>query len=317
MLNKFISGALDKVNPMDWANTITSSKLDRENYDLTRQSLALSAEALQAQKAQQAFQNEMYLENRDYERALQQQIFDREDTAMTRSVQDHVNAGFSPLAALGSAFGAGQVVSTSTAPNNQVQNNQFQNHNTNYFSDALNSMMERQDSAMSRALTMAMQTRELTASKERQDAEFQHSEELENIRYNNEKMLLEIQQNNLKEINDIQAQYKLNEITASNEGQKAIQQMIIEAQAKLQSNQQEWEASQPKSRSWDQIVETGLNYLKSSSPEFAQFVDENAQGWEIAFSFFYNILSDSSRSIEGKLQNFDNSPSNPFQYGTP
>lgn len=312
-----VSGILSAFNPLAWASTIMSIENDQRNLALTDKSINISREAFEAQKRQQAFQNEQYIESRDYNRALQERIFDREDTAMTRSVQDHVSAGFSPLTALGSAFGAGQVVSSLNAPNNQVQNNQFQNHNTNYVSDALNSMMDRQDSAMSRALTMAMQTRELTASKERQDAEFQHSEELENIRYDNEKMLLEIQQNNLKEINDIQAQYKLSEIMTSNNGQKAIQQMIIDAQAKLQSNQQEWEDSQPKSRSWDQIVETGLNYLKSASPEFRQFVDENARGWEIAFSFFYNILSDSSRTIEGKLETFDNSPTNPFQYGTP
>lgn len=317
MSNNGVSGFLSLFNPLAWTNTFMSYGNDQRNLELTEDSIALSREALDAQKSQQAFQNRQYLESRDYERALQQQIFDREDTAMTRSVQDHVSAGFSPLTALGSAFGAGQVVSQSTAPNNQVQNNQFQNHNSNYVSDALNSMMDRQDSAMSRALTMAMQTRELTASKESQQAEFEHSKEIEDMRYDNEKMLLEIQQNNLKEINDIQAQYKLSEIMTQSTAQKALQQMIIDGQAKLQANQQEWEASQPKSRSWDQIVEQGLNYLKSASPEFRQFVDENANGWEIAFSFFYKILSQSSNSIEGKLQSFDNSPTNPFQYGTP
>lgn len=312
-----VSGILSMFNPLAWANTIMSVENDQRNLGLTEQSINLSREALDAQKSQQVFQNREYINSRDYERALQRQIFDREDTAMTRSVQDHMSAGFSPLTALGSAFGAGQVVSTSTAPSNQVQNNQFQNHNSNYFSDALNSLMDRQDSAMSRALTMAMQTRELTASKESQDAEFRHSEEMENIRYENEKMLLEIQQDNLKEITDLQAQYKLSEIMTSQYAQKAVQQMVIDAQAKLQSDQQEWEASQSKSRSWDQIVEQGLNYLKSASPEFRQFVDENANGWEIAFSYFYNIISQSSNELESKLETFDNDPNNPFQYGTP
>lgn len=312
-----ISGILSAFNPLAWTNTFISYGNDQRNLELTEDSINLSREALDAQKSQQAFQNEQYLESRDYQRALQEQIFNREDTAMTRSVQDHIRAGFSPLTALGSAFGAGQVVSQSTAPNNQVQNNQFQNHTSNYVSDALNSMMDRQDSAMSRALTMAMQTRELTSSKESQQAEFGHSKEMEDMRYDNEKMLLQIQHDNLQEINDIQAQYRLSEIMTSSTAQKALQQMIIDGQAKLQSNQQEWESKQPKSRSWDMIVEQGLNYLKSASPEFREFVDENANGWEIAFSFFYNMVSQSNDSIKGKLEIFDSSLSNPFQYGTP
>lgn len=316
MLSK-ISGLLEAVNPLGWFNAGYGAYSDVQNRELTQESLNLSREALSAQQRQQDFQNEQYLESRDYERALQEQIFQREDTAMTRSVQDHMKAGFSPLAALGSAFGAGQVVSSSTAPNNQVSNNQFQNHNTNYVSDALDSMMSYQDSAMSRALKMAMQTRELTNSKERQDAEFAHSEEMEKLRYDNEKMLLEIQHDNLQEINDIQAQYRLSEIMTSNTGQKAIQQMIIDAQAKLQSNQQEWEASQPKTRTWDQIIETGLNYLKSASPEFAKYVDENANGWEIAFSFLYNVISETSGSVENKLESFDSDPRNPLNYAIP
>lgn len=54
----------------------------------------------------------------EYEKALQQQIFDREDTAVQRRLNDVTKAGFSPLAALGQSAGAGQVVST-TAPQRQ------------------------------------------------------------------------------------------------------------------------------------------------------------------------------------------------------
>lgn len=89
-----------------------------------KQNLALSKEALEAQKTQQNWANARYLEDRDYTRSLQQTIFEREDTALQRAKEDAVNAGFSPLTAVGNALGAGQVVSTPSAPSSMVSNNQ-------------------------------------------------------------------------------------------------------------------------------------------------------------------------------------------------
>lgn len=54
-------------------------------------------------------------ENFDYQKALQQQIFNREDTAVQRRRADLEAAGFNPNLAAGSSAGAGSVVST-TAP---------------------------------------------------------------------------------------------------------------------------------------------------------------------------------------------------------
>lgn len=47
----------------------------------------------------------------EYEKALQQKIFDREDTAYQRALSDITKAGFSPIAALGKSSGAGNIVS--------------------------------------------------------------------------------------------------------------------------------------------------------------------------------------------------------------
>lgn len=57
-----------------------------------------------------------YVEDRDYTRALQQQIFKREDTAMQRALQDYTAAGYSPLAAVGNEAGAGAIVSGPSSP---------------------------------------------------------------------------------------------------------------------------------------------------------------------------------------------------------
>ena len=67
-----------------------------------------------------AWEREQYIENRDYERSLQQQIFEREDTAIQRAVQDAGKAGFSPLSvAGGNGAGAGVIVGATQAPSSQ------------------------------------------------------------------------------------------------------------------------------------------------------------------------------------------------------
>ena len=54
-------------------------------------------------------------ENLDYQKALQQKIFEREDTAIQRRKRDLEAAGFNPYIAMnGNGSGSGAVVSTSS-----------------------------------------------------------------------------------------------------------------------------------------------------------------------------------------------------------
>lgn len=102
---------------------INKVNLEHSNYWNTK-NYELASEAQQAQLAQQQWANEQYVESRDYDRAMQQNIFNREDTAIQRAMQDATAAGFSPLTALGMPANAGQVISSSGAPGSMVSNNQ-------------------------------------------------------------------------------------------------------------------------------------------------------------------------------------------------
>lgn len=68
---------------------------------------------------QQEFENEFVMDESDYNKALQQQIFDREDTAYSRTVNDMLNAGLSPLSMTGTND-SGSVVGNMSPPSNNM-----------------------------------------------------------------------------------------------------------------------------------------------------------------------------------------------------
>ena len=63
-----------------------------------------------ASQRQLKIENERYIENRDYQRALQERIFEREDTAIQRAALDAEKAGFSPLTVAGNGAASGALV---------------------------------------------------------------------------------------------------------------------------------------------------------------------------------------------------------------
>ena len=73
------------------------------------------------QKEQQAYERAWAEEERAYNRQLQQQIFQREDTAVQRRVADLEAAGLNPNLASGQGAGAGSVVGGTSASTSGVQ----------------------------------------------------------------------------------------------------------------------------------------------------------------------------------------------------
>lgn len=70
------------------AGTVDSIIANKKNFDLQKENLA-------------------------YQKDLQKQLFEREDNAVQRRVNDLIKAGLSPTLAAGSSAGAGSIVSTS------------------------------------------------------------------------------------------------------------------------------------------------------------------------------------------------------------
>lgn len=98
-------------------NTYQTNHVNREvatdnlNYQKERASIE------DARYADETAYNRAFAEDqRDYERALQQQIFDREDTALERQASSLSSMGINPLSQQLNGLGAGQALSASPAP---------------------------------------------------------------------------------------------------------------------------------------------------------------------------------------------------------
>lgn len=183
------------------------------------------------------WQQRQYLENRDYQRALQQTIFDREDTAYQRAVEDATSAGFSPLAALGNTANAGSVVSSSEAPAGQLQAPQLA------MSDAFRHLSESGTAFGAQLLTIAENANQrafesemfaqqvMAASNDREDKQL------------HEWLMQDAQQQALKDRDTAQHTYRLIEIESTSYFQGVLQEARQEAQAALQKSEHTHQAN--------------------------------------------------------------------------
>ncbi len=92
------------------ANTVANYSINQNNYKL--------------QKQNYDFNKDSYLRNFEYQKNLQQQIFNREDNAVQRRAADLQLAGLSKTLAAGDGAGAGPVVSTSSSSLSAPQRSQ-------------------------------------------------------------------------------------------------------------------------------------------------------------------------------------------------
>lgn len=107
-------------------------------------------------------------ENLDYQKALQQQIFQREDSSYQRTVNDMRQAGISPLAMNGTN-GAGEAIAT-TALNNDYKDSSYMKQFPNHVESALNTYSQLIGLKQNQAVADA-QIRKLNAEADSQDIE--------------------------------------------------------------------------------------------------------------------------------------------------
>lgn len=103
-------------DPASWWDVFQNGKANSRfntqlNYQMERDKIA------DARYEEELGYNRAWNENqRDYERALQQEIFNREDTAFSRLASDASQYGINPMALAGNSASSGQVVSNTANP---------------------------------------------------------------------------------------------------------------------------------------------------------------------------------------------------------
>lgn len=104
-------------DPTAWWDYFKNGKSNEVNKQIADQNLAL-------QKAEQDWQHKFSEDERNYNRALQQQIFEREDTAILRQAEQLSKLGINPLSQQMNGSQSGAVVS-GVSPNSVSPQNGF------------------------------------------------------------------------------------------------------------------------------------------------------------------------------------------------
>lgn len=305
--------------------------------------IALQRLSLEEQKRLNQFQMNEYLDKKDYDRALQERIFEREDTAMQRSLQDYTDAGFSPLSALGQSANAGSIVSTSSAPSLNAPSAP----DLSGMYQAVAHMVNAGHEAGSRVSTFLSQ-----------QADQQHQINLEDLRFlnemdkltgihENEKAILKLESNLRESASETQHIRELEKISKTQEFQKTMAEFQANQQRYLQTNQQDWQSRQSEiqrkhekdmqqsahdqtlealdvqdkhkqqyerktvAHAWSDLTKEGkdlfIKLLKKFDPDLAEFVKDNNFGGDLFMRMIalYESVLPIADETKGLLNPFD------------
>lgn len=294
MLGPMISGITNAVGAT--GSLVLGGLNYHENQTNNEFNRNMATQAFEAQEAQRAINNQRYLEERDYNRALQEKIFEREDTSMQRAVQDGVAAGFSPLAALGNTPGAGAIVSSpspvSNSPTTSGANFQLSDglqRGFEHFASAgstFGAMLVTQANSMAeRQLKLQLQANDLAALFKRQGNDFAHDRIMEDLAHGRN---LEMEQvKHMYQLASITKTAQYNEALERLKQSGALEQIGAkqEDSLELQKNQQNFESQYRKktmAASVEDNYETALRFIvpviEKFSPELADWLKTNEFG---------------------------------------
>lgn len=98
---------------MDLFGVGATSAQIAQDYQIQQKNYEMQLKNYELQKDSYQFQKDSYLQNFEYQKNLQQQLFNREDNSVQRRALDLEKAGLSKTLAAGGGAGVGSVVSTS------------------------------------------------------------------------------------------------------------------------------------------------------------------------------------------------------------
>lgn len=154
-------------------NLIGTSEQNHSNQLINEENLKFQRERAEIEDAryaeETAYNRAWAEENRDYERALQQTIFDREDTAIQRQAESLSSLGINPASQQLNGLGAGQALSPSTAPTASTQDSDPL-HSDYRKENELSSMVQGMQGGLSSLISIANTMEGLQTGKYQRDA---------------------------------------------------------------------------------------------------------------------------------------------------
>lgn len=237
-------------------------------------------------KQNNQFQQEQYLDEKQYKRDLQERLFQREDNSYQRTIEDITRSGLSPLAINGTN-NAGNVVSSAQPPELQ-QINPFQAQNMDFgqLIDAIQSEDYRK---------LEEEKLEFEKQKHQSDTEFRAGQAEEQVRQFNES----IQQ----QANQFEQQAKQNQAVNENT-QKQID--LLTKQTDTQVKLAKLQESKAKNEAIIETVKTyggSVNWFKPSEKE--KFEQANATwyaGLDSAWKEALQVLNEKTSQSESKAK---------------